>query len=87
MSEDNKLNEAVLYLYNQMLSDGILRDSPRQQIQYILDVISMINDNKVEMIEDISDNIKLLGYREEHLLPLYSVLLNSVTKAENLLLV
>ncbi|MGL6106408.1 hypothetical protein [Romboutsia sp.] len=84
MAQSNRLNDTVQYLYNQMLSDGILRDSSYQQIQYILDIISMINDNKIDMLQDIADNIKLFGYKEEDLLPLYSVLLNSITNTQKL---
>ena len=85
MSERNRGNEAMQYLYIQMLNDGIIKYSKSQQIQYILDMMSMFNDNKLDMIEDIIDNIKKFGYKEEHVILLYSILLNNITKADSIL--
>lgn len=82
MEKRNRLIDALQYLYIQMLSDGILRDSKTQQVQYVLDMISIYNDEKLDMIEDIIDNIKKFGYSEEHVLPLYIKLLNEITKAD-----
>jgi len=81
----NRLNDTIQYLYIQMLNDGIMRDSKAQQIQYILDMISMFNDDKLHMIEDIIENIKKFGYKEEHVISLYSILLNNITKADSIL--
>lgn len=81
----DRLNDVLQYLYIQMLSDGIMRDSKNQQIQYILDMISMFNDNKLDMIEDIIENIKKFGYKKEHILPLYIKLLNYISKADTVL--
>ena len=85
MDTRNRLIDTVQYLYIQMLSDGILRDSKTQQVQYILDMISIYNDGKLDMIEDVIDNIKKFGYSEEHILPLYIKLLNHITKTDILL--
>ncbi|MDK2564000.1 hypothetical protein QOZ84_10595 [Romboutsia sedimentorum] len=85
MNERNRVNEAMQYLYIQMLNDGIMKEDRLQQIQYILDMISIFNDNKLDMIEDIIDNIKKFGYKEEHILALYSKLLTYITKSDSLL--
>lgn len=85
MDKRDRLVDTLQYLYIQMISDGILRDSKSQQIQYVLDMISIYNDNKLDMIEDIVNNIKKFGYDEEHFLPLYCKLLNYITKADILL--
>lgn len=81
----NRLNDTIQYLYIQMLNDGIMRDSKSQQIQYILDMMSMFNDDKLDMIEDIIENIKKFGYKEEHVISLYSILFNNITKADSIL--
>ena len=81
----NRLNDTIQYLYIQMLNDGIMRDSKSQQIQYILDMMSMFNDDKLDMIEDIMENIKKFGYKEEQVISLYSILLNNITKADSIL--
>lgn len=65
-----------------MLRDGILVDSKIQQVQYILDMISIYNNDKLDMIEDIIDNIKIFGYKEEHILPLYTKLLQCIINAD-----
>ena len=85
MTKRNRVTDTLQYLYNQMISDGIMVDSKTQQIQYILDMISIFNDNKLDMIEDIIDNIKKFGYRDEHVLPLYCKLLNYITKSDIIL--
>ena len=85
MSKRNRLNDTIQYLYIQMLNDGIMMDSKSQQIQYILDMISIFNDDKLDMIEDIIDNIKKFGYNEEHVLALYSKLLGYITKSDSIL--
>ncbi|MCR8744562.1 hypothetical protein [Romboutsia lituseburensis] len=78
MNEKYRLNDTIQYLYNQMLRDGILRESKKDQVQYILDMISIYNNDKLDMIEDIIENVKLFGYKEEHILPLYTKLLECI---------
>lgn len=78
MNDRHRLNDAIQYLYNQMLRDGILRDSKKEQVQYILDMISIYNNDKLDMIEDIIENVKLFGYKEEHILLLYTKLLECI---------